>query len=123
MTTAAATVGRNGPGLNSRPWASSTTASSARPKPEPPCSSAMASPNQPNSEAAFHISAGFEEPPSSVARALARVDSRVNWPMAASARSWCSSVMASADLLTLEILLPLTGVEGKLTRILAGPAM
>ncbi len=53
------------------------------------------------------------DPPSSVARALARVDSRVNWPIAASARSWCSSVMASADLLTLEVLLPLTGVRWK----------
>ena len=39
------------------------------------------------------------------------VDSRVNWPVAASARSGCSSVMASADLLTLEVLLPLTGVR------------
>src|SRR6185369_15840826 len=100
ITSEAATVGRNGPGVSSRPCASWTTASSASPNPEPPCSSAMARPSQPNSAAAFHTFSGFDDPPSSVARAAALVDSRVNWPIAASARSWCSSVIASADLLT-----------------------
>ncbi len=116
ITSEAATVGRNGPGHNSWPWASSTTASSASPKPDPPCSSPMASPNHPNSAAAFHTSSGWEDPPSSVARAPARVDSRVNWPIAASARSWCSSVMASADLLTLEVLFAVDGCHREVNR-------
>ena len=62
MTTAAATLGRNGPGHSSWPWASSTTASSASPKPEPPCSSAIARPVHPRSAAADQTSAGWEDP-------------------------------------------------------------
>jgi hypothetical protein len=51
------------------------------------------------------------------------VDNRVSWPITESARSECSSVMANADLLTLEVLLPSTGVRRKLTRILAGEGL
>ena len=81
ITTAAATVGRKGPGHSSRPCASSTTASSERPNPEPPYSSGMASPCQPSCAAADQISAGWVDPPesgSSVARAASRLFSRPN---------------------------------------------
>ncbi len=115
ITTAADTLARNGPGHSSRPCASSTTANSARPNPEPPCSSAIASPFHPSSEAADQTSAGWDTPPSSVARAAARLFSRVSCPIAASARSLCSSVMASADLLTVEVLFTFDGCQVKVT--------
>jgi hypothetical protein len=105
MTTAAETLGRNGPGHNSRPCASRITASSDSPNPEPPCSSAMARPVHPRSAAADQSLAGCDGPPSRAARAAARLFTRLSWPNAASARSVCSSVMARADLLTVEVLI------------------
>ena len=78
--------GRDGrqerPGHSSRPCASSTTANSDRPKPEPPCSSEIASPCQPSWAAADQMAVGRYPPESasSVARAAPRLFSRVSWP-------------------------------------------
>ena len=115
ITTAAATVGRNGPGDSSRPCASSTTANSARPNPEPPCSSAIASPFHPRSLPVDQISDGWADPFSSVARAAARLFRRFSCPIAELARSVCSSVTARADLL-LEVLFTVDGRQVKLSR-------
>src|SRR6201991_4207507 len=111
ITTAAATVGRNGPGDSSRPCASSTTANSARPNPEPPYSSAIARPFHPRSMPADQISDGWSDAFSSVARAAPRLLRRLSCPITESARSVCSSVMARADLLTVEVLFTVDGCQ------------
>ena len=94
MTAEAHTVGRNGPGAMAAPRASTTIASSASPKPDPPCASGRCRPSQPRSAISFHAPGSDSSGASSSARASARAPVRSRNAAATPLSSRCSSEIA-----------------------------